>query len=153
MMKQRSRKRCGTSSPTSPADGETAPFDEPWHDQKNPSFDEPLADEAAEDGRVFREADHDSFEADDEDRHPLLQKAMDLLVRFDSVFHEEGTRVAPAQNVLYQGAGDMIGGLAQALSPREHDAEDHGLRRAAQACASRSCICPRRALPASIDHE
>ena len=29
---------------------------------------------------------------------------------------------------LYQGAGDAMGGLAQALSDRDHDAEDYGLR-------------------------
>ena len=76
----------------------------------------------------FREADDDPFEAEEEERHPLLQRAMDLLVRFDSLFRDEDPRFAPSLGTLYQGAGDLMGGLAQALSHRDHDAEDYGLR-------------------------
>jgi hypothetical protein len=53
---------------------------------------------------------------------------MDLVERLDSLFRDGGPRSAPALGTLYQGAGDALGGLAQALSHRDHDAEDYGLR-------------------------
>ena len=94
---------------------------------KHPPFDESPADEAA--GRaMFEEADDDPFEAEEEERHPLLQQAMDLLMRLDSLFCDADPRFAPSLDTLYQGAGDAMGGLAQALSHRDHDADDYGLR-------------------------
>jgi hypothetical protein len=109
-------------------DDETERFDEPWRDDEHPPFGESLANEAAGEGAGFREADHDSFEAEEEERHPLLQKAMDLLERFDSLFHDEGPRFAPSLGTLYRGAGDAMGGLTQALSCRDRDADDYGPR-------------------------
>ena len=53
---------------------------------------------------------------------------MDLLVRFESLFRDKDPRLAPALGPLYQGAGDAMGGLAQALSHRDHDAKGYGLR-------------------------
>ena len=44
----------------------------------------------------FQEADDDPFEAEEEERHPLLQQAMDLLVRLDSLFGDEDPRFAPS---------------------------------------------------------
>ncbi len=83
-MKPRSRTRCGTSSRTSRRRSRTS--DEPWRDDEHPPFGESPADEAAGEGAGFREADDDSFEAGEEERHPLLQTAMDLLVRFGFAF-------------------------------------------------------------------
>jgi len=109
-------------------DDETERFDEPWRDDKHPPFGESLAIEAAGEGAGFREADDDPFEAEEEEPHPLLQKSMELLERLDSLFRAGGPRSAPALVTLYQGAGDAMGGLAQALSHRNRDAADYGLR-------------------------
>jgi hypothetical protein len=103
-------------------DDETKRFGEPWHDDEHPPIVESLADEPA----GFGEADDDPLEV--EQRHLLLQKAMDLLERLDSFFRDGGPRSAPALGTLYQGASDALGGLAQALSHRDHDAESYGLR-------------------------
>ncbi len=109
-------------------DDETVRFDESWRGGEQRPLAESLADVAAEEAAGFGQADDDSFEADEEERHPLLQKAMDLLEHLDSLFHDEGPRSAPALGLLYQGAGDAMGGLAQVLSHRDHDAGDYGLR-------------------------
>ncbi len=109
-------------------DDETERFDEPSREDAHPPLGESLADEAAEERAGFQKADDDLFEAGEVKRHPLLQRATDLLARLDSVFGGEGPGVAPALRVLYQGAGDAMGGLAQALSRREHDTEDYGPR-------------------------
>ncbi len=49
-------------------DDETERFDEPWRDDEHPPFAGSLADE----GAGFGEADDDPFEAEEEERHPLL---------------------------------------------------------------------------------
>jgi hypothetical protein len=41
-------------------------------------------------------ADDDSFQIEDEEPHPLLQRAMDLLVRFDSLFPDQDAGFAPS---------------------------------------------------------
>src|SRR5262249_9361684 len=58
----------------------------------------------------------------------LLQKAMDLLTPLDSLCHGESPRQTPSLRTPYQGAGDVMGGLAQALSRPDRDAGEHGLR-------------------------
>jgi hypothetical protein len=71
---------------------------------------------------------------------------MDLLVRVHSIFRDESSRSVPALSTLYQGAGDAMGGLAQALSPRDHDDEDYGLRLAQLKRALRAAAFARGAL-------
>jgi hypothetical protein len=102
--------------------------DEPWCDDEPPPFTGSLADEAAGQDAGFPGADDTSFEAVEEECHPLLRRATDLLVRLDSVFRDVGPRSAPALGPLYRGAGDATGGLAQVLSSRDHDPDDYGLR-------------------------
>ena len=102
--------------------------DETWRDDEHPPVGESLAHETVGEAAGFREADDDSFEAEEHVRHPLLQKAMDLLERFDSLFRDAGPRLVRSLGMLYQGAGDAMGGLAQALSERDHNAVDRGLR-------------------------
>src|SRR5262249_11428211 len=92
-----------------------------------PPFGESFADEAASEGAGFLEAGSDGFAAEEEERHPLLQRAMDLLVRLDTLFRDTDPRFGPALSTLFQGAGDAMGGLAQALSRRDDDGEDYGL--------------------------
>src|SRR5262249_17711848 len=88
----------------------------------------PFGDARADKIAGFREADDDLFAAEEKEPHPLLQQAMDLLERLRSSFPDEDPRSAPSLGTLYQGAGDLIGGLAQALTHREQDAEDYGPR-------------------------
>jgi hypothetical protein len=84
-------------------------------------------DESVEEGAGFQDAADDQFEIEEAERHPLLQQAMDLFVRFDTLFRDAGPRFASSLNTLSQGAGDAMGGLAQALSRRDDDIEDYGL--------------------------
>jgi hypothetical protein len=109
-------------------DDEAEPSDEPWRDPEDPPFAESLAVEAAGLDSGFREADDDSFETEGEEHHPLLQKAMDLLNRLDSLFHDARPRLVPALGTLYRDAGVAMGGLAQALAQGNHDPADYGLR-------------------------
>jgi hypothetical protein len=100
--------------------------DQPW-DQGEEPF-------AASPG----EADLDDVDADDdeqddapfgEERHPLLLAAMDLLKHLHEVFRAPDKRLEPALRTLFHGAGDTMGGLAQALSGEEaDDPDDYGLR-------------------------
>jgi hypothetical protein len=55
---------------------------------------------------------------------------MDLLHRLHTVFRGAEARFTPSLHTLFQGAGDVMGGLAQALSRRgeEDDPDDYGLR-------------------------
>ena len=50
-------------------------------------------------------------------RHPLLQQAMDLLQRFDTLFRNEDPGIAHALGIFYRGAGDAMGGLGRSGSP------------------------------------
>ncbi len=109
-------------------DEETEQSDEPWREDDHAPFGESLVDEAAGERAGFPESGDDQIEAEDEERHPLLQKAMDLLVRFSTLFPDEDPRFAASLGTLYRGAGDAMGGLAQALAHRDHDALDSGLR-------------------------
>jgi hypothetical protein len=120
--------------------------DEPWRDDKDASFGEALAEEAAQDVTGFREAGDDPFEAHIEERDPLLQKAIDLLLRLDTLFPDADPRSVPALGTLFQGAGDVMGGLAQALSDRGDDDDLYGLRVAQLKRALRGAAFARGAL-------
>ncbi len=122
---------------------ESERVDEPWRDD----------DDSPPLGESLGEADDDPFEAEDEEPHPLLQEAMDLLERLHSLFRDAGPRLAPLLSLLYQGAGDALGGLAQALSHRDHDAGEYGLRVVQLKRALRRGVRPRRPLPATIEPE
>ncbi len=58
----------------------------------------------------------------DNDSHPLLKRAMDLLVLLHRLFRNADARFAASLRTLFQGAGDMMGGLAQALSRPDDEA-------------------------------
>ncbi len=113
--------------PTVP-DEETDFSDEPRRDDEQAAFGEVLEDAAAGECAGYREADDDPFQAGEEERHPLLQQTMDLIKRLDALVPDEGSRLSPALATLYHGAGEAMGGLAQALTGRDQDALDYGLR-------------------------
>jgi hypothetical protein len=93
-----------------------------------PPLDESRGDEPAGETPSLCQSDDHAFRFDEKERHPLLQKAMDLLVRFDAHFRNMDPQLAPALGTLYRGAGDAMGGLAQALLGRDDDAGNRGLR-------------------------
>jgi hypothetical protein len=109
-------------------DEETEGPDEPWHDDEHVSFGQSPADEALGEGAGATEAGDDGFTADDDERHPLLQQVTDLFVRLGAIFPDEDPRFAHSLGTLYQGVGDAMGGLAQALPERDDDADVFGLR-------------------------
>lgn len=77
-----------------------------------PDEDEPWRESLPE---AVRDEDDDAKEPFRVDRHPLQQRAMDLLLRIDDLLagvKERGSHVG----TLCRGAGDMMVGLAQALS-------------------------------------
>ncbi|MGP0062223.1 MAG: hypothetical protein ACLQGP_01305 [Isosphaeraceae bacterium] len=107
-----------------PPDDETERSGEPWRDDEHPPFVESLTDWDAD----IVEADDGPFEAEEETSHPLLQKAIDLLEQISTTFPEDGPRSSPSLTLIYQGAAEVLGGLAQSLSDPEHDPESCGLR-------------------------
>ncbi len=109
-------------------DDDTERSDQPWRGDEHPPFSESIAEEAAEEDAPFREADDDPLGAAEDQRHPLLQKALDLFARLDTFFPDDSPRSGRSLKMLYQGAGDAMGGLAQALSHHDHDAGLYGLR-------------------------
>ncbi len=103
--------------------------DEPWRDDEQDSFAGPLDFEIAADDLGVEDGDEEDapFPAGNE-RHPLLTAATDLLKDLHTVFRDADARFAASLRPLFQGAGDAMGGLAQALSAHGDDADDYGLR-------------------------
>lgn len=89
---------------------------------------EPFDDDEALDEPEFEDEEEDGPFAVEKERHPLLKRAMDLLKHLDGLFRGAGPRFEPSLRTLFQGAGDVMGGLAQALSRREEGIDDYGLR-------------------------
>ena len=100
------------------------PGDAQWHDHDDEDSFESLEDDIAGQGTAFDESDDDR----PPERHPTLQKATDFYVGLDKLLPDDDPPPAPLVQTLYQGAGEMVGGLAQALSSRDEDALDPGLR-------------------------
>jgi hypothetical protein len=113
--------------PDPPAE-EIEQFEDPWCDNEREGFGGSLGGEAADDTDAFREADGEGFNAEDDKRHPLLQQAMDLMVRLATFLPDEDPRFAHSLRTLYEGVGDAMGGLAQGLSDPDDDALHFGLR-------------------------
>ncbi len=125
--------------PDAPDEEETDDFDAPWRDEEHAAFGESPEEIDADDDSTFQDSEDDPSDIGQKERHPLLQEAMDLLVRLDKVFRDADPRFASALSTLFQGAGDTMGGLAQALSRHHGDDIDSYGRRVAQfkrACAA-----------------
>jgi hypothetical protein len=60
----------------------------------------------------------------DRQRDPLLQRAMDLLHRLHDVFNDHPNEQETSLRTLFQGAGDLMGGLSQATA---HDDDEDDL--------------------------
>jgi len=73
--------------------------DEPWRE----SLPSPLCDN--DEDEDFAERRH----------HPLQQRALDLMLRLHKLLGSETEAADSHQDILLHGAGDMLGGLAQAL--------------------------------------
>jgi hypothetical protein len=106
---------------------DSSPAEESWGEGEEPfgETDDELPDEA-----VSADDDEEDPLTGRRERHPLLKRAMDLLKRLGDVFREAGPQLEPSLRTLFQGAGDAMGGLAQALPGRreEDDPDDYGLR-------------------------
>jgi hypothetical protein len=93
----------------------------PAHDDAEPF--------AGRDEPVFEE--QDGFAPERDERHPLLERATDLVAHLYRVFGDAEPRFEASLRTLFQGSGDVVGGLAQALSSHggdEYDFDDYGLR-------------------------
>jgi hypothetical protein len=122
--------------------------DEAWEDDEPGPFVDDLDGEDEPDEDDFDE-DEDEEPFAKEDRHPLLRRAMDLLHELHDNFEGADRQDEPALNTLFHGAGDAMGGLAQALSgrtDRENDAEMYGLRLSQLKRAQRGAAFARGAL-------
>jgi hypothetical protein len=107
-------------------------------DEEDESWEEDEAWGPAEEALAeidFTEDEPESAEDSDDgpfrDRHPLLARAMDLLQHLHELFGNTDASFEPSLRTLFQGSGDVMGGLAQALSEREFDEDDYddyGLR-------------------------
>jgi hypothetical protein len=103
--------------------------DEPGLEDEQEAFAGPMSGDAVPGNADVGDGDEedDPFRAEDDERHPLLQAAMDLLKHLHEVFRGADPRFAPSLHALFQGAGDAMGGLAQALSRPVEDLDDYGL--------------------------
>jgi hypothetical protein len=104
-----------------------------WADEAADSDEDWLKD--AEDDKTEESgasAADDELDPDRKDRHPLLQRSMDLLHRLHDEFEDADPSLESTLQTLFHGAGDMMGGLAQSLSSYgredEEDFDDYGLR-------------------------
>ncbi len=83
----------------------------PWQEQPEAEVDEPWKESLPE---AAGEDDQDG-DINDRPRHPLQQRTFDLMLRLHKLFGS-GPRAADShQEVLLHGAGEILGGLAQAL--------------------------------------
>lgn len=57
----------------------------------------------------------------DRERHPLLERAMDLLHRLHDEFKDQLSEQESSLETLFQGAGDLMGGLSQATARYSDD--------------------------------
>jgi hypothetical protein len=106
---------------------EPGPADEPWHEEQE-SFAGPQGGETVPDEASAEEGGEEDGPFGAEERHPLLKSAMDLLEALHAAFRDADPRLESSLRTLFQGAGDAMGGLAQALSGRgEDDDDDYGL--------------------------
>ena len=81
--------------------------DEPWR--------ESLPD-------AIRDADEDALDDGcDDERHPLIERAMDLHVRLFDIATAAGQHANENFQSLMGGAGEMLGGLSQALGGRNYE--------------------------------
>ncbi len=81
--------------------------DEPWR--------ESLPD-------AIRDADEDALDDGcDDERHPLIERAMDLHVRLFDIATAGGQHANENFQSLMGGAGEMLGGLSQALGGRNYE--------------------------------
>jgi hypothetical protein len=107
--------------------GDESESEEEWQDDLDDPFADSLAMEAPVDDFDAAEAE-DPFNAEVEERHPLLRQATDFMEQLHGVFRGAGPQFGSSLHTLFAGAGDMVGGLAQALSKHVEDIDDYGLR-------------------------
>lgn len=107
-------------------DEESGAADE-QHEEQEP-FAESL--EAGPNDAGSGEVEDAPFATAEEERHPLLRSALNVLKHLHTVFRDADPALASSLNTLFQGAGDAMGGLAQGLSGRaeEDDPDEYGLR-------------------------
>jgi hypothetical protein len=103
--------------------------DESWDEAEPDSFDESSeVDDELDDAFAEESDENDDPFAAREERHPLLKRATDLLHQLHTEFRHADASLEPSLRTLFQGAGDAMGGLAQAVSERDEDIDDYGLR-------------------------
>ena len=85
-------------------------------------------DESREGGESGSEGDQSDDWLSDRDEHPLLKRASQLYLRMHDLFKDAPQGEHQAMHALFRGAGDLCGGLAQAMSPREDFIDDRGLQ-------------------------
>jgi hypothetical protein len=83
-----------------------------WTDDFESEDEEPWRESLPE--AIF-EADKDG-ESADRPRHPLQQRASDLMLRLNTLLTTRPEAIGSHQDVLLHGAGEMMGGLAQAVN-------------------------------------
>jgi len=103
--------------------------DEASSDEEPESFDDQFEiDDALDEATANETSEEDDPFATEEERHPLLVRASDLLHELHTAFRQADAGLEPSLRTLFQGAGDAMGGLAQAVSERDEDFDDYGLR-------------------------
>jgi hypothetical protein len=104
-------------------------------DEPSEGWAEEFEEDEAEDDEAWKESlTEPADEDEDEDfdfagrpRHPLQRRVMDLNLRLHDLLKARPQPASSHRDVLMRGAGDMLGGLAQALSGGEDWEPDCGL--------------------------
>ena len=104
-----------TSAPV-PGDPSIADDDDSFDDVPNLDADEHWSSpgEAWKESLDENDVPRDAF--DDKDDHPLLRRAMDLQLRLREEFKDRSGEQEASLRTLFQGAGDLMGGLSQATA-------------------------------------
>jgi len=108
---------------------EPEPDGEPWLTGEQDSFAFSSGEgspEAAEDENADLD---DAAMRTEQERPPLLERGLELLRSLHTAFHDAGPEFGPSLHTLFQGGGEVMGGLAQGLSEwDEDDSAAYGLR-------------------------
>jgi hypothetical protein len=107
---------------------ESGEADELWQEQE--PFAESLEGTVSHEANAWDDEEARPLAFTEEERQPLLKRTMELLKLLHDVFRDAAPQLRSSLDALFQGAGDAMGGLAQALSERgeEDDPDEYGLR-------------------------
>jgi hypothetical protein len=114
----------GIPVPSDPRIDEDDEDDEDWFDSDAELDVDEEWESTGEEWKESPDEDDKSRSPFDRERHPLLERAMDLLHRLHDEFKDQPSEQEASLETLFQGAGDLMGGLSQATARYSDDEEE-----------------------------